>query len=81
MPSVPDPKASFPGLFDAHRGDFQVTPVPVLPRHALLAPPPPRFPAAGSQHGREPLTCARQLRAPSSGSEAAAQRVPEASGL
>lgn len=41
MPSVPDPKASFPGLFDAHRGDFQVTPVPVLPRHALLAPPPP----------------------------------------
>ncbi|XP_036091641.1 cytokine receptor-like factor 2 [Rousettus aegyptiacus] len=23
MPSVPDPKASFPGLFDAHRGDFQ----------------------------------------------------------
>lgn len=81
MPSVPDPKASFPGLFDTHRGDFQVTLVPVLPRHALLAPPRPRFPAAGSQHGREPLTCARQLRAPSSGSEAAAQRVPEASGL
>ncbi|XP_011384396.2 cytokine receptor-like factor 2, partial [Pteropus vampyrus] len=23
MPSVPDPKASFPGLFEAHRGDFQ----------------------------------------------------------
>lgn len=41
MPSVPDPKASFPGLFDAHRGDFQVTPVPVLPRHALLPPPSP----------------------------------------
>lgn len=41
MPSVPDPKASFPGLFDAHRGDFQVTPVPVLPRDALLPTPHP----------------------------------------
>lgn len=25
MPSVPDPKFTFPGLFEAHRGNFQVT--------------------------------------------------------
>lgn len=28
MPSVPDPKDSFPGLFEHHRGDFQVHPEP-----------------------------------------------------
>lgn len=26
MPSVPDPKFTFPGLFEAHRGNFQVKP-------------------------------------------------------
>lgn len=31
MPSVPDPKFTFPGLFESHQGNFQVTTTPPTP--------------------------------------------------
>ncbi|KFO22754.1 Cytokine receptor-like factor 2 [Fukomys damarensis] len=46
MPSVPDPKGSFPGLFEHHQGDFQVRPPPdPVPSQAVGSA------AAQKQHG------------------------------
>ena len=51
MPSVPDPKFTFPGLFESHRGNFQVRGHPPGPPVVLQGHPDA---VPGSQGSRSP---------------------------